>query len=67
MKVNWSEFTKQTLKEDFSSSSRACGLIGMIGCIADLEHYTDKEKLEAIKTVIKSYNEIEKELLELKD
>lgn len=64
MMVNWSEFTKQTLKEDFTSNSRACGLIGMIGCIADLDHYTDKEKLKAIKDAIKGYNEIEKEILE---
>lgn len=67
MKVNWSEFTKLTLKEDFASKNKECVLIGMIECITNLDHYTDKEKLEAIKAALKSYNETVKDLLEVKD
>ena len=67
MKVNWAEFTKLTLKEDFASNNKECVLIGMITGVTNLDHYTDKEKVETIKTILKSYNEIIDELLEVKD
>ena len=39
----------------------------MIQAITNFDHYTDKEKVEIIKTILKSYNETIDELLEAKD
>lgn len=63
MKINWAEFAKQQLKKDFKNFNKECFLIGMIEGITTFDHYTDKEKLETIKDVLKSYNEIVNELL----
>ncbi|NLK71839.1 MAG: hypothetical protein GX285_02315 [Clostridiales bacterium] len=67
MKVNWAEFAKQQLKKDYEGFNKDCFCIGMIEAISKFDHYTDKEILEAIKDVLKSYNEIVDELLEVKD
>ena len=67
MKINWAEFAKQQLKKDYEGFNKDCFCIGMIQAITNFDHYTDKEKVETIKTILKSYNETVDELLEAKD
>lgn len=65
MKINWFEFAKQQLRKD-SGGHKEFQLIGMIEGITENDDYTDKEKLETIKDLLKGYNEIVKDLLKVK-
>ena len=68
MRINWTDYAKQELKKDSKIINKECFLIGMVEGIMTFDHYTDKEKLEAIKSVLKGYNETAyKGLLEVKN